>query len=102
MTRMQELFNDNNRDEAQVMKNEEYAFMANIADSYASILEKMIVFSRVKNEIVKPLMQKSLSSIKDDELKIKIFGLARKANSRLTNIQGNSEHFADDIGNLDK
>lgn len=102
MNRMGKLFNENGRDEEQAMKNEEYAFMASIADSYASIIQKMMVFSRVRNEIINPLMQKSLTLIKDDELKIKVLELARKAHSRLTNIQGNSEHFANDIVNLDK
>ena len=47
-------------------------------------------------------MQHSLSQIKDDDLKIEILELARKAYSRLTNIEGNSNLFAADISGLEK
>lgn len=102
MNRMQELFNENGRIEVQAMKNEEYSFMSSIADSYVSIIQEMMIFSRVREEIVDQLLQKSLTLIKHEELKIRVLELARKAHSRLVNIQGNSEHFANDIGNLDK
>lgn len=80
----------------------ELEFIEEMNISYGKIISQMVIFQEVKDLFITPLMNKSLSIIKDFELSQKIFGLTRRANSLIRNLEGNSLLFATEIQDIEK
>jgi hypothetical protein len=100
LTRIQDLISDYGSP-ALAMKDDEYKFLDNLAEAYGHIIQTMMVFQKVRDDFINPIMVNAMSKIQDNKVKVQVLELARKAHSRLINIEANSNHFAEDIGGLE-